>query len=137
MCFKNDGKTAQTARCIKSWIITKVIDYVLLIDKFEQQCVVHKVMLKSLCLKYHVQTIGIDQYLSKNFYMNKNFFKTPRNYTNMLVSRTTRNNSKIILSLLWFLLLKDSPITVPYLPGHQHQSINQVLENHCVLSLTY
>ena len=34
MVFKNYGKTAQAARCIKSGIITKVIDYVLLIDEF-------------------------------------------------------------------------------------------------------
>ena len=27
MCFQNDGKTAQTANCIKSRIMTKVIDY--------------------------------------------------------------------------------------------------------------
>ena len=42
--------------------MTKVIDYVLSIDTFEQKCVVLKVTLKSLQLKYHVHTIGIDQY---------------------------------------------------------------------------
>ena len=62
MRFKKDGKTAQDARCIKSRIITKVIDYVLSIDKFEQHCVVLKGMLKSTQLKDQVQTIGIDQY---------------------------------------------------------------------------
>ena len=46
--------------------MNKVIDYVLLIDTFEQQCVVLKGMLKSPRLKDHVQTIGIDQSLSKN-----------------------------------------------------------------------
>ena len=31
-------------------------------------------------------------------------------------------------------LLKDSQIPVPYLPWHQHPSINQVLENHCLFT---
>ena len=56
-----EGKTAQSARCIKSMIMTKMIDYFLSIDKFEQQCVVLKGMLQSPQLKDHVQTIGIDQ----------------------------------------------------------------------------
>ena len=43
-----------------------MIDYVLLIDTFEQQCVVIKVMLQSPRLKYHVETIGIDQSLINN-----------------------------------------------------------------------
>ena len=34
MYFQNDGKTVQKARCIKSNIMTRVIDYVLLIDTF-------------------------------------------------------------------------------------------------------
>ena len=60
------AKNAQDSRCTKSRIMTKVIDYVLSIDKFEQQCVVIKGMLKSPRLKYHVKTIGIEQSLSKN-----------------------------------------------------------------------
>ena len=43
-----------------------MIDYVLSVDKFEQQCVVLKGMLQSQRLNYHIQTIGIDQYLSNN-----------------------------------------------------------------------
>ena len=66
MCFLKDGKTSQAARCIKLRIITKLIDYVLSIDTFEQQCVALKGMLQSPLLKYHVETIGIDQYLSNN-----------------------------------------------------------------------
>ena len=42
MCH-NDGKSAQTDKCVKSRIMTKVIDYVLSIDKFDQQCVFLKV----------------------------------------------------------------------------------------------
>ena len=61
-----EGKNDQAARCIKSRITTKVIDSVLSIDKFEQQCVLHKSMLQSPLLKDHVHTIGIDPYLSNN-----------------------------------------------------------------------
>ena len=66
MCFQNDGKTAQAAKCIKSRITTKVSDTVLLIDALEQKCVVLKGMLQSTRLKYHVGIIGIDPSLSKN-----------------------------------------------------------------------
>ena len=57
-----EGKSDQATRFIKSRIMTKVIDYVLSIDTFEQKCVVLKGMLKSPQPKYHVQTIGIYQY---------------------------------------------------------------------------
>ena len=43
-----------------------MIDSVLSIDTFEQQCVVLKCMLQSPQLKYHVQTIGIYLSLSNN-----------------------------------------------------------------------
>ena len=46
--------------------MTKVIDYVLLVEIFEQQCVVLKGMFKWLHFKDHVQTIGIYQSLSNN-----------------------------------------------------------------------
>ena len=66
MCFQKDGKTFQTAQCIKSRIITKVIDYFLSVDTVEQQRVVLKGMLQSLWLKDHVQTIGIEKSISNN-----------------------------------------------------------------------
>ena len=66
MYFQRDGKTTQDARFIKSRKIDKVIDSVISIDTFEQQCVVLKGVLQSPRLKYHVQTIGIDQSLSNN-----------------------------------------------------------------------
>ena len=46
--------------------MSKVIDYILSIDTFEQQCVVLKCIFKSPRLKNHVQNIGIDPYLSNN-----------------------------------------------------------------------
>ena len=46
--------------------MTKVVDFFLLIDTFEQKCIVIKGMLQSLGLKYHVKTIGIGQSLINN-----------------------------------------------------------------------
>ena len=43
-----------------------MIDSILLIDKFEQKCFVLKGIFQSPRLKYHVQTIGIDQSFSSN-----------------------------------------------------------------------
>ena len=62
--FHIDGKPDHAAKCVKSSIITKVIDFVISINKFEQQCVVLKGMLQSPRIKYHMKTIGIDQLLS-------------------------------------------------------------------------
>ena len=61
-----EGKSDQVVRCIQWRIMTKVIDSVLSIDTFEQQCVALKIMLQSPWLKYHVQIIRIDQSLSNN-----------------------------------------------------------------------
>ena len=41
--------------------MNKVVDYILSIDTFEQQCAVLKGMLQSLRLKHHIETIGIYQ----------------------------------------------------------------------------
>ena len=46
MCLQNDGKTAHPAKCIKSRIMTEVIDSVISIDTFVQNCFVLKVMLQ-------------------------------------------------------------------------------------------
>ena len=46
--------------------MTKVIDSVLSVDTFEQQCVVLKGMLQPPRIKDHIHTIGIDQSLSNN-----------------------------------------------------------------------
>ena len=61
MCFHNDAKTAQAAKCIKYRITTNVIDYFLLIDTFKQKCVMLKCMLQSTLLNGHTKTIGIEQ----------------------------------------------------------------------------
>ena len=61
LCFQINSKSSQAAKCVKFRIMTKVINYILFIDKSEQQCVVIKGMLQSMRLKYHTKTIGIDQ----------------------------------------------------------------------------
>ena len=86
-------------------------------NKFEQQFDLLKRMLQSLRLKYQTKIIGIDQYLKKKLlFLNIDDFRTSKSYTNMLGSVKTNSNSKIFLSLLWFLLLNYLPITVPDLP---------------------
>ena len=47
--------------------MTKVIDYILSIDTFEQQCVILKGMLQSPRLKYHVQNIGVQMYQLREY----------------------------------------------------------------------
>ena len=63
LCFQINGKYSQASKCVKSRIMTKVIDYVIYIDKFEQNCVALKGMLQTLRLKDHMKNIGIDQSL--------------------------------------------------------------------------
>ena len=59
--FQNNGKTVQAARFIKSRVMDKVIDSIILIDTFLNKCVLLKGMLQSPRLEYHVKTIVINQ----------------------------------------------------------------------------
>ena len=79
----------------------------------------------------------LTNHLATVIFLNTDVFKKPQNYTKMMGSVTTNNNSEILLRPLWFLFLKDSPKTVPYLPWTHQHSRNQVLENHYVFSLTH
>ena len=116
MNFLREFKSDQVARCIKSRIMTKVIDCVLSINTFEQQCVVLKGMLQSPQLKYHMHTIGIDQPLIKNAIYEHKCLENIKKLHKNLVSATTSNNSKILLRLIWFIIPKDSRTTFLYLP---------------------
>ena len=60
MCFQIDGKYAQSVKSVKSRKITNVIDFLILINKSEHQCVVLKGVLQSPRLKYHMKTIDIE-----------------------------------------------------------------------------
>ena len=114
-----------------------MIDYVLSIDTFEQQCALLKGMLQSPRLKDHVNTIGIDQSLRKTILYEQKFLQNINKLYKHSGKCDNQKISNILLRLLWFLLLKDSPITVPYIPWNHPQPRKQVLENHCVFSLTY
>ena len=100
----------------ESILMSKLNDYVLSIDTFQQNVFVLKVMLQSPRLKDHVQIIGIDQSLSKNSIYEHKCLENIKTYINELVSVATRNNSKIFSRPLWFLLLDYPPMTVPYFP---------------------
>ena len=66
MCFHIYDKSAQAAKCVKSSIIHKVVDYVLSVNTFENKCVMLKGMLQSPHLKYHMKTVGIYQSLGNS-----------------------------------------------------------------------
>ena len=92
MCFLKEGKSDQATRCIKSSIMTKMIDYVLSIDTFLQQCVVLNGMFQPLRLKDYLKTIGIDQSLSNNAIYEHKCLENIKKITNKLVSVMTSNN---------------------------------------------
>ena len=116
MCFQNDGKSSQAAKCVKYRIFTKVIDCVILIVTFEQHCVVLKFVLQSPRLKDHVNTIGIDQSLSNNALLEHKCIQNFKKLYKYAGKCDDQLQFKNILKPLWFLLLKDSMITVPDLP---------------------
>ena len=60
--------------------MNNIIDYILYIDKFEQQCVVVKGMLQSPRLEYHMKTIGIDKLLSNRPYVEHKFLNNIKIY---------------------------------------------------------
>ena len=122
MRFQIYGKTSQAAKCVKSRIMTKVIDYVLSIDTFEQKCVVLKCMLQSPCLKDHMKTIGIDQSLSNSaIFENMCLQNTNKLYKNSR-KRDDQQQFKDIFEAAMFLTPEGltanstiSPITPPTL----------------------
>ena len=61
MCFQVDNKSPHAAKCVKSRVLKKVIESILSINTFEQQCVVIKCLWQSSRLENHMKTIGIDQ----------------------------------------------------------------------------
>ena len=47
LCFQVDNKSPHAVQCVKSRVFKKVIDFILSINTFDQQCVVIKCMLQS------------------------------------------------------------------------------------------
>ena len=50
----------------KSRVLTKEIDTIIDIDKFEKQCLIIKGLLKLELIKQHMVIIGVDQWLSNS-----------------------------------------------------------------------
>ena len=73
-------------------------------------------MLQSLCLKDHMKTIGIDQFLSKYSLFEKNCLLNIKKLYKHSGKCGDQKKFKDILEAAMILLLKDSPITVPDLP---------------------
>ena len=93
----------------------KVIDSVILIDKFEQKCVVIKGMFQTPRLKDHIQTIGIDQYLRKNaLYEHKYLENIKKSYKQAGKFDDQKQLKEIIEAAMVFNpegLTEDSPIS--------------------------
>ena len=115
-CFCIYGKSIQAAKFVKSRIMNKLICCVLSTDKSEQQCEVLKFMLKSLRLKYHVKTIGIDQLLRNSAIFEHRCFQNINKLCKHAGKCDNQHQFKYLLRTLWFILIKDSPITVPDIP---------------------
>ena len=128
-----EGKSDQATRCIKSRTMTKVIDYVLSIDAFEQKCVVLKCLLQAQRLKDHVHNIGTYPSLSKNdIYEHKCLKNIKRLYKQADKCNDQQKLEDILEAYMVF-----TPKGFLYLLGHHTQSKIQVLENNCVCLLTF
>ena len=137
MCFKINGRSSHAARCVKSGIMNKAIDYILSIDTLEQQCVVIKGILQSPRLEDHMKTIYIGQSLCKissfehkclnnikNIYQHEGKCDDQQNLNDILDADMVSTPEEII---------DDSPSFIMT----QTKIKNQVLGNHCVFSPTY
>ena len=85
--------------------MTKVIDFVLSINTFEQQCVALKSMLQSPYLKDHVKNVGIDQPLSNSAIFEHRCLQNINKLYKHSGKCDTNKNSSIFLRPRWFLLL--------------------------------
>ena len=54
LCFQVDNKSPHAAQCVKSRVLKNVIDSILSINTFEQQCVLIICMLQSSRLEDHI-----------------------------------------------------------------------------------
>ena len=61
LCFHIYRKYSHASQCTKSHTLPRVIDLILEIESFEQQCVILKRLLQSDRLEQHIKTIGIYQ----------------------------------------------------------------------------
>ena len=114
--------------------MTKVVDYFSWLINLNNNMFFLKVCGNHRVLNITWRLLVLIDLQETMLYLTTNLFKISIVYTKIMVRVTTSNNSKTLLRMLWFLLLKDSHIIVPDIPWHQHQSRNQVVENHCVFT---
>ena len=137
ICFMKEGKSDQAARCIKSRIMIKVIDFFLSIDTFEQQCVVLKGMLQSPRLKDHVHNIVIDLSLINNAIYEHKYIENIKEINKQSVKCDEQQQFKYILEAAMVSTPEGFTDKIPISTITQHQSRNQVLKNHSVCLLKF
>ena len=130
-------KTDQFARCIKSRIMTQVIDSVLSIDTFEQQCDVIKGMLQSTQLKDHAKTIGIDPSLSNNDIHEHKCLENIEKLYNQSGKCDKHQKFKDIFEASMASTSEGFADNSPISPRTSSPVKNQVLKNHCVCLLIF
>ena len=137
MCFQVDNKSSHTAQCVKSRVLKKVIDSILYINTFDQQCVVIKCLLQSSRLEDHMKTIGIDQSSFERTSFEHRYMNNIKKIYQHAGKCDDQQSFKDIIDAANYLLQRESQIIVPTFIWHQNQQKNQVLGNHCVYSQTY
>ena len=136
ICFQIDGKSAHAAKCVKHRIITKVVDCVISIDKFEQKCVLLKVVLQSMRLKCHINTIGIDQAFSNSAIFGHICFQNINKLYKHAGKCDDQQKFKDIIEADMVSTPEGFTNNTPRYPVTP-LTLKKVLENHCVISLTY
>ena len=117
--------------------MTKVVDYVLLNDTFEQQCVVLKGMLQLPRLKNHVKTIGIDQYLSNNALFEHKCLQNTKKLYKGACKCDDQQQLKDILEATMVSNTEGFTNTSPRSSMTPSPAKKPSAGNHCVLSLKY
>ena len=97
LCFQINIKSTHAAQCVKSQILNKAIDYILCIDKSEQQCVVIKCILQSPRLYDHMKTIVIDQSLCNRYSFEQKYLNNIRKIYQHVGKCDDQQNLKDIL----------------------------------------
>ena len=83
---------------------------------FNKNVLCFKGLLQFPRLKYHMNTIGIDQLAINGDSFEHKFLNNIKGYINMLVSVITNKHLKIFLRIIWFLLEEKQLTTVLVFP---------------------
>ena len=137
LCFQVDNKYPHAAQCVKSRLLNKVIDSILSINTFDQQCVVIKCMLQLSRLEDHMKTIGIDQSLFARSSFEHRCMNNIKQIYQHVGNCDDQQNLKDIIDAA----ILSTPEGVIYNSPNVHMTSTpvkkRVLGNHCVYSQTY